>query len=220
MAKPGPATRRLGLWATGLATVFSLAYTAGQVFEWLGLLGSHGGPNASSTALGTTVLLVPSLLLGPAWVITLAALDAVAPASGRGFSRAALALATVYAALTGLVYFVQLTFVGPRLSSGVCKGLSCCCLSLTDLSSSRLICGLQSDVCLGAVGGIRAACGVRAGPALVDPDRLADPGAGVADVRAAADLGRGDLGHFIPARDDFPVARVRRAATPIASLRL
>jgi hypothetical protein len=118
-----PSTQKLGLWAAGASAAFALAYTAGQLLEWLGLLGSHGGPNASSTPLGIAVLLIPSLLLGPAWVVTLAALHEVAPVSRRGFSVAALALATIYAALTGLVYFVQLTFVGPRLASGAVQGI-------------------------------------------------------------------------------------------------
>jgi hypothetical protein len=117
------ATRKLGLWAAGAAAAFSLVYTVGQLFEWQGLLGSHGGPNASSTPLGIIILLVPSLLLGPAWVVALAALHEVAPAAGRGYSGAALALATIYATLTGLVYFVQLTFVGPRLASGTVQGI-------------------------------------------------------------------------------------------------
>lgn len=118
-----PALRQLGLWSAGAAAAFSLAYTIFQIFEWLGFLGSSGGPNSSSTPLGIVILLVPSLLLGPAWVMTLAAVHEIAPVARRAFSRSALALATIYAALTGLVYFVQLTFVSPRLARGDVQGI-------------------------------------------------------------------------------------------------
>jgi hypothetical protein len=63
------------------------------------------------------------LLLGPGWVVTLAALHGVAPPSGRTASLAALGLAIIYATLTGMVYSVQLTFVGPRLASGDVRGI-------------------------------------------------------------------------------------------------
>jgi len=116
-------TRRLGLWATAATALFSTSYSIAQIFEWAGLLGSSGGPNSVSTPLGIMILLVPSLLLGPAYVAMLAALHEMAPTGSRGLSRTALALGTVYAALTGLVYFVQLTFVAPRLASGATAGI-------------------------------------------------------------------------------------------------
>jgi len=49
-----------GFWSAGLATVFSLAYVVGQLAEWLGWLGSRGGPESGSTVLGIVVLLTPS----------------------------------------------------------------------------------------------------------------------------------------------------------------
>lgn len=116
-------TRRLGSWAAAATTLFSASYSVAQICEWLGLLGSHGGPNSSSTPLGIAVLLVPSLLLGPAYVITLAALHDLVASGAKGLSRAALALGVIYATLTGLVYFVQLTFVAPRLASGETAGI-------------------------------------------------------------------------------------------------
>jgi len=103
--------------------VLALAYIVGQLLEWLGLLGSAGGPNNPSTPLGLALLLTPSLLLGPAFLILMAALQELAPASGKAFGRAAFGFAIVYATLTGLVYFVQLSFVAPRLASGDVAGI-------------------------------------------------------------------------------------------------
>lgn len=140
--------RSLGLWASGASAVCSTAYVLAQLAEWYGLLGSEGGPNASSTPLGIIVLLLPSLLLGPAWVLTLAALrEAVLP-ERKGFALAALAIGTAYAALTGLVYFVQLTFVGPRIAAGNIAGIELLLfapyksfLFAVDLYGYSLMCG-------------------------------------------------------------------------------
>lgn len=89
-----------------------------QLCEWLGWLGSAGGPQSSSTASGLVVLLTPSLLLGPAWLLLVAAIGGIAP-PGRGpFAAASLAAAGIYASLTGTVYFLQLTLIVPRLTVG------------------------------------------------------------------------------------------------------
>jgi hypothetical protein len=117
------AARTVGIWAASLALALSLTYIVAQLFEWAGLLGSAGGPNASSTAAGVAILLTPSLLLGPAFVVTTAALHAVAPNDRKVFTLSGLAFAAMYATLTGLVYFVQLTFVGPRLAAGDTAGI-------------------------------------------------------------------------------------------------
>lgn len=109
---------RTGFWAAIACALLSLAYVGAQLLEWIGLLGSAGGPNSASTASGLIWLLTPSLLLGPAFVLLMAALHCLAPPSRRVFSLAALAFSILYATLTGLVYFVQLSFVAPRLASG------------------------------------------------------------------------------------------------------
>lgn len=118
MAAQRDATRQVGLWGASASALLSLAYIVAQLFEWLGMLGSAGGPNASSTPFGIAVLLVPSLLLGPAFIVTLSALCLAVPRERRAFAVAGLALGTIYAALTALVYSVQLTFVAPRLAAG------------------------------------------------------------------------------------------------------
>ena len=44
-------TKAVGFWSAVLATLFSVTYVVAQIAEWLGLLGSQGGPE-SSRALG------------------------------------------------------------------------------------------------------------------------------------------------------------------------
>ncbi|BBC72219.1 conserved hypothetical protein [Altererythrobacter sp. B11] len=121
---PSRATCLLGLWSALATLLFSAAYVAAQVLEWTGLLGSAGGPASASTPLGLALLLTPSLLLGPSFVLLAAALHAAAPTGRKAFSLAALAFATIYATLTGMVYFVQLTFVAPRLAAGETEAIA------------------------------------------------------------------------------------------------
>ncbi|WP_394726895.1 hypothetical protein [Altererythrobacter sp. GH1-8] len=106
---------KLGFWAASASAALALFYSLAQIAEWLGWLGSQGGPNASSTAFGLALLLTPSLLLGPAFLAAIACMRSLVPIDRSGIALAALAFAAIYATLTGLVYFVQLTFVGPRL---------------------------------------------------------------------------------------------------------
>ncbi len=71
---------KLGFWSAVLASVFSLAYDIGQIAEWLGLMGSGGGPENDSTWYGLVVLLVPSLFLGISFVIMMGSVHRHAPA--------------------------------------------------------------------------------------------------------------------------------------------
>jgi hypothetical protein len=116
-------TKAVGFWAAVLATVFSITYDIGQIAEWLGLLGSGGGPESSSTPLGIAVLLTPSLLLGPSFLMLLVSVNEIARPERKVWSQSAVALATIYTALIGINYFVQLTWVGPRLAAGKTAGI-------------------------------------------------------------------------------------------------
>ena len=118
-----PAVRRAGLWSASLATAFSLAYVVGQLFEWAGWLGSRGGPESASTPLGIWVLLTPSLLLGSSFLVLAVSVHRSTEPDRRVWSQTALAFATAYAVLISLVYFVQLTLVGPRLADGRTQGI-------------------------------------------------------------------------------------------------
>ena len=115
--------RALGFWSAVACTVLSLTYVIAQVGEWLGWLGSAGGPSSRSTPLGLAVLLAPSLLLAPAFLVLAAATHAIAPPERRVFGHAAVAFATVYTTLVSTVYFAQLTWVMPRLAAGRTQGL-------------------------------------------------------------------------------------------------
>ncbi|MCA9157674.1 MAG: hypothetical protein KDA72_05065 [Planctomycetales bacterium] len=116
-------TKKVGFWSAVLSTIFSLAYVIGQLAEWQGLLGSAGGPTSLSTPLGLVVLLVPSLLLGSSFLVLVASIHQLAPEDRKVWSLSAVAFATAYAALTGTVYFVQLSFVAPRLARGQIEGM-------------------------------------------------------------------------------------------------
>lgn len=121
-APRGAPAARAGAAGALLSLLFSLAYVLAQLAEWLGWLGSGGGPHATSTAAGLGWLLIPSLLLGPAFLLLVAGLSAVAPPARRPYALMSLACAAIYAALTGSVYFVQLTIVAPRLAAGGALG--------------------------------------------------------------------------------------------------
>ena len=118
-----PSTRRLGFWSAVLATVFSIAYDLGQIAEWLGWLGSKGGPESSSTPLGFVVLLTPSLFLGSAFLVLVVCAHDLAAPDRKIWSRLAIMFATAYAVLVSLNYYALLTFVAPRLASGRVAGI-------------------------------------------------------------------------------------------------
>lgn len=123
MATLGKAASSAGFWASTASAAFSIIYVIAQVLEWQGFLGSAGGPDSASTALGLAVLLTPSLLLGGAFVVTMTALHQIASDANKIFSQAALAFAIMYATLTGLVYYVQLTLIAPRIAADDTRGL-------------------------------------------------------------------------------------------------
>jgi hypothetical protein len=128
VARAGMTDAEASVWKVGfrsavLATVLSITYDVGQIAEWLGWLGSAGGPESSSTPLGIVVLLTPSLLLGSAFLVLLACVHQTAPVERRVWSLTALAFGVAYAVLVSMTYFVQLTLVAPRLARGDTAGI-------------------------------------------------------------------------------------------------
>ncbi|MFH5834248.1 hypothetical protein [Halalkalibaculum sp. DA384] len=113
-----PSVRSLGYWSAIFSSVFSIAYIIAQLMEWMGLLGSQGGPEGMSTPMGLVWLLTPSLLLGVSFVILMVSIHYCASENDKIWSHLGLTFATAYAVLIGIVYFVQLTLVVPRLMSG------------------------------------------------------------------------------------------------------
>lgn len=114
---------RAVFWAAVCATVFSVAYDIAQIAEWIGLLGSAGGPESASTPIGLVILLLPSLLLGSSFLVLVAAAHQATPPHRKVWSQISLAFATAYAVLISLVYFVQLALVAPRIAQGNVRGI-------------------------------------------------------------------------------------------------
>lgn len=123
MASSHASASRVGGWSAALAVLFSVMYDLGQIAEWLGWWGSQGGPESMSTPLGIAVLLTPSLLLAPAFLVAMVCLEELAPAERRVFARVAAAFATVYAVMVAINYFVQLAWVMPRLAARRTAGM-------------------------------------------------------------------------------------------------
>lgn len=115
MSSSSPTVRTLGFWSALAASLFSLVYVVAQLAEWVGLLGSAGGPESASTSLGLVVLLTPSLFLGTAFVILLVSVHYSVPAERRVWSHLGIVFGTLYAVLVSVNYYVQLTFVLPHL---------------------------------------------------------------------------------------------------------
>ena len=90
---------QLGFWSAVLATIFSITYDVGQLAEWLGMLGSGGGPENASTPLGLVVLLTASLFLGTAFLLLLVSVHQLASLDKRVWSHAAVVFGTAYTVL-------------------------------------------------------------------------------------------------------------------------
>jgi hypothetical protein len=123
LARISPSTKVVGFWSAVLATTFAIAYDVAQIAEWLGLLGSGGGPDSGSTPVGLFVLLTPSLFLGSAFLLLMVSVHQLAAAERKVWSHAAVAFATAYLVLISTVYYVQLTLVGPRMARGQLDGI-------------------------------------------------------------------------------------------------
>ena len=113
--KLSPSVRRLGYWWAVFASAFSIIYIVGQLAEWFDMLGSGGGPENPSTVLGLIVLLIPSLLLAPSFVLLMLCVHYYAPEDKKIWSHAAVVFATIYAVMVSINYYVQLTLVVPHL---------------------------------------------------------------------------------------------------------
>jgi hypothetical protein len=120
---PSRTVSRLGFWSALFAALFSVSYVVAQVAEWLGLLGSAGGPESASTPLGLVVLLTPSLFLGTVFVILMVSVHYYAPDDRKIWSHLGVVFATIYAVLISINYYVQLTFVLPRLLDGTAESV-------------------------------------------------------------------------------------------------
>jgi hypothetical protein len=69
------------------------------------------------------VLLTPSFLLGPSFLLLMVAVHQATPPERRVWTHAAVAFATAYAVMVCINYYVQLTWVMPRLARGDTVGI-------------------------------------------------------------------------------------------------
>lgn len=113
-----PTFSKLGYWSAFFASLFSIIYIIGQLAEWLNLLGSGGGPENASTAIGLIVLLVPSLLLAPSFALMILCAHYYAPEEKKVWSHAGIMFAVIYAVMVSINYYVQLTLVVPHMMRG------------------------------------------------------------------------------------------------------
>ncbi|MBN1213511.1 MAG: hypothetical protein JXA92_13150 [candidate division Zixibacteria bacterium] len=116
-------TKTVGFWSAVLATLFSITYDIGQIAEWLGWLGSGGGSENLSTPVGLVILLTPSLFLGSSFLVLVVSIHQLTSPDRKVWSHAAVVFATAYAVLISINYFVQLTWVAPRLAAGRTAGM-------------------------------------------------------------------------------------------------
>lgn len=106
-----------------ISTTFSLLCFVAQVAEWLGSLGSRGGPENVSTLFGLALLLTPSPLLGSSFLVFDVSIHQLAPHYWRVWSHSAVAFATAQAVLISTLYLVQLACVAPGLARGEVEGI-------------------------------------------------------------------------------------------------
>ncbi|MEX2049109.1 MAG: hypothetical protein WEB90_05990 [Gemmatimonadota bacterium] len=64
-----------------------------------------------------------SLFLGASFLVLLVSVHQAAPPEKKVWSQAALSFGTVYTVLISMTYFVQLTFVAPRIAEGRTAGI-------------------------------------------------------------------------------------------------
>jgi len=114
-SKASRTVSKLGYWSAFLASLFSIVYIVGQLAEWLNLMGSGGGPENPSTALGLVVLLIPSFFLAPSFALLMLCVHYYAPEDKKIWSHAGIMFATIYAVMVSINYYVQLTLVVPHL---------------------------------------------------------------------------------------------------------
>ena len=113
-----PTVKKFGLWSAALASIFSIIYIIGQLAEWFNLMGSGGGPENASTALGIIVLLTPSLFLAPSFALLMLSVHYYAPDSKKIWSHAGIIFTVIYTVMVSINYYVQLSLVLPHMMRG------------------------------------------------------------------------------------------------------
>lgn len=123
---------RLGFWSAFAAAatfvVFTLCFVAipfttpGRLFVWTNLADYQTYVATHDQFLPNLARLM-MLLFGPLWVILLSSIYELAPAERRLPARISLCFGTLFAGLTGIHYFAQLSAVRLSLARGETAGL-------------------------------------------------------------------------------------------------
>jgi len=128
---------RFGFWAAIVALVASLAYGVPQILQVMGIL---------VDPWDRILIFLPSLILAPAFVLTMAAVHDAAPTAHRVWTTGALAIAVMYGTMVSIVYVVQLGSVIPHdiRGEGADFRLFACCgfgqpLTMIDLLGYTLM---------------------------------------------------------------------------------
>lgn len=99
----------IGMWASVLSAVFAMGYSIAQILAWFKLIPPAAEP---------FWLFLPSLFLGPAFLITMSCLHFVAPKQLRIYTFIGVVFAIVYCSFATMTYSSQLGSVLPALSRG------------------------------------------------------------------------------------------------------
>lgn len=103
------ATSRLGFWGAAGTFAFSVAYAIPQIVL---------GIDMPATPRWLWLILLPSLLLAPAFLVQMIAIHYRTPPAQQAWSHIGIAFAIAYMVFVSIVYFVNLTVVVPRLAQG------------------------------------------------------------------------------------------------------
>lgn len=122
-------TRALGFWSAIACAAMSIAFLGGTALAAVALpanvwTGDIRAFAASFTPWPMLLGVVPSVLIAPTFLGLIAAIHGQTSAERKPLMLFALALATVYAAIVVVNYFLQLTVVRLGLESGRTDGLA------------------------------------------------------------------------------------------------
>jgi hypothetical protein len=126
---PPPVVRGLGFWSGSACATMSFAFLAGTVVSLVALPANVWTGDAATLAATFTpwpmlLAVVPSVLIAPAFLGLIVAIYSHASAERKPLVLFALTLASVYAAIVVVNYFLQLTVVRLGLENGRTDGLA------------------------------------------------------------------------------------------------
>ncbi len=121
---------RLGLWGAigilflflGYTVIFTLIQLAGPTHIWTNLTDYIAAAQSSSQTL-KLIAQAGMLLFSPLYLLVINSLYEIAPGHQKSLLRLSLVFAAIFATLTGMHYFVQITAAPQQIASGQTAGL-------------------------------------------------------------------------------------------------